>query len=144
MQDINGKSLNVGDNLYTSGLGFCEIREIDARNISIRCVNHKTNREALISGLTPTFVKVRTWRELAKLALDSSNACNLSGVVLSFAEVIKEVRIRLESEGKGGTDNVNRHPVCVIFAQAIGNMTNCEVTTEFSQALDWADKARKE
>jgi len=64
-----------------------------------------------------------TWADLARDAYAVQDACNLSGVVHSFAEVIARVRALLEQEGKGGTDSVNQHPICVLWADKIGHLT---------------------
>ncbi len=83
---------------------------------------------------------VRTWPELAQVALDIQNACNLSGIVISFSKIISEVRARLESEGSGGTDYVNNHPVCVLFADKIAHLTNTQFLggEVIGKAYQWA------
>jgi hypothetical protein len=85
---------------------------------------------------------MRTWKELAEQALAVQDACNLSGVVISFATIIKEVRARLEEEKQGGTDNVNTHPVCVLFADKIAHLTGTQSLGNdvVSAAYTWAYK----
>lgn len=65
----------------------------------------------------------RTMTDLAKEALQVQDACNLSGVVHSFSRAITRLRALLEAEGKGGTDAVNRHPICSLWADKISTLT---------------------
>ena len=48
-------------------------------------------------------------------AMDVQSACNLSGVILSFARVIVKI--------PGGTDARNRHPICRLYAEQIAHLT---------------------
>ena len=59
-------------------------------------------------------------------AFTSQNACNLSGVVLSFARAIED----LNRQGKG-TDWINNHPICRLYAEQIMHLTNGR---EYSEA----------
>lgn len=65
------------------------------------------------------------------------DACNLSGVVHSFSRIMTRVWIEARKRGKG-TDWVNEHPICVLFANKIANLTGqCLLGgTEFYQAYD--------
>jgi hypothetical protein len=59
-----------------------------------------------------------TIQEAARVALDCQDACNLSGVLASFKEVVHEV-LWPEARRLGkGTEWVNQHPVCTLFQQA--------------------------
>jgi hypothetical protein len=80
-----------------------------------------------------------SWVDLARDAYNVQNACNLSGVIHSFAHVIVRVRTLLESEGKGGTDAVNQHPVCVMYADKIGHLTGHQAVggPAIEAAYDW-------
>ena len=80
----------------------------------------------------------RTWKQLATEALQVQDACNLSGVVISFANIIKEVRVLLESEAIYSTDRVNRHPICILFSSKIASLTGSELDRSFSDAYGWA------
>lgn len=82
----------------------------------------------------------RTMAELAREALQVQDACNLSGVVLGFGRTITRLRRLLEQEGKGGTDQINRHPVCVLWANKIESLTG----DDFSKAYDWARENESE
>jgi len=81
-----------------------------------------------------------TWRELAVQALNVQDACNLSGVVHGFARTIGDVRALLEAEGKGGTDAVNNHPVCRLWADKVASLTGTQGggSTEIEEAYKWA------
>lgn len=61
------------------------------------------------TGLVP-----RDWAD----AMNVQDACNLSGVVHSFSQVLPRIWQEVIKEG-GGTDAVNRHPICVMYASQI-------------------------
>lgn len=72
----------------------------------------------------------RTLADLAREAIQVQDACNLSGVVLSFARSIVRLRALLAAEGKGGTDSVNRHPICQLWADKIQSLSCSEAYSE--------------
>lgn len=72
-------------------------------------------------------------------AIDVQGACNLSGVVHSFSEIIKRVRKQLESEGPYSTEDVNRHPICRLFADKIQSLAKGDVF----EAYDECEKGAK-
>lgn len=74
-----------------------------------------------------------TLKQAAQTALDVQNACNLSGVVFSFADCMRAV---CETE-TGGTAARNRHPIAVLFANKIADLTGqfCDGDA-FSAAYD--------
>jgi hypothetical protein len=80
-----------------------------------------------------------TWADLARDAYAVQDACNLSGVVHSFSQAITRVRALLEQDGKGGTDNVNQHPVCVLWADKIGQLAGHQAIggPAIDAAYDW-------
>ncbi len=55
-------------------------------------------------------------------ALDVQSASNLSGVVLQFARDMKRINEEVCASG-GGTEQVNRHPVCRLYAEQIAWLT---------------------
>jgi hypothetical protein len=55
-------------------------------------------------------------------ALDVQDASNLSGVVLQFARDMRRINEEVRAAG-GGTDQVNRHPVCRLYAEQIAWLT---------------------
>ena len=56
-------------------------------------------------------------------ALDSQSACNLSGIVHSLSEVISRIWEEAQEKGKG-TDWVNSHPICRLYAEQIYHLTS--------------------
>lgn len=67
----------------------------------------------------------RDLRALAQEAYDIQNACNLSGVVHSFSRSISRLRELLEAESLF-TKAVNEHPICVLFADKIAQLTETQ------------------
>ena len=55
-------------------------------------------------------------------ALMVQSACNLSGVVHSFSEILSRLVKEAQELGKG-TDWVNQHPICVLFAEQIKHLS---------------------
>jgi len=86
---------------------------------------------------------MKTIVEMARLALDVQDACNLSGVVHSFSQIVTDLRARLEEQGKGGTEAVNRHPICLLFSSKIASLTYSESPSEFQRAYNWCEKEAK-
>jgi hypothetical protein len=83
-----------------------------------------------------------TMPRAAQLALDVQAACNLSGVVRSFAEITSWMR----SEQQMDTDTCNRHPVSRLFAEQIAHLTGggtLDVAT-YSRAYDWCVQMTRE
>jgi hypothetical protein len=68
----------------------------------------------------------RTMADLAREALAVQDACNLSGVVHGFSRSISRLRALLEAEGKGGTDAVNGHPICQLWADKIASLAGVQ------------------
>jgi len=68
-------------------------------------------------------------RHLMKGALDVQNACNLSGVLYSWAEAMRELR---DIEPDQGTDWYNTHPLNVLYASKVADLTGCQIN--FSDA----------
>lgn len=91
---------------------------------------------------------MKTWKELAQRALDIQNACNLSGIVLAFADDIKDVRALLNRDGKGDTTNINKHPVAILYSTQIAYLTGtsgigCENIKLYNEAFEWATQTAK-
>ncbi len=66
---------------------------------------------------------MRTMKQLAQEALDVQDACNLSGVVLSFGRAIGELR---ENNPSMGTDWINSHPICCLWSDKIAHLTGTQ------------------
>lgn len=85
-----------------------------------------------------------SWAELAREALQVQDACNLSGVVISFARVVPRVRALLEEDARRvGTEEalrgltttaVNRHPICQLWADKIASLTGTQFESVWSTA----------
>jgi hypothetical protein len=56
-------------------------------------------------------------------AVLAQGACNLSGIVHSFSEILSKIWDEAHEEKKG-TDWVNNHPISVLFAEQITHLAN--------------------
>lgn len=66
-------------------------------------------------------------------ALQVQDACNLSGVLHSFLRNVQELRdMDLSSE------DINRHPVSVLFSSKVASLTGSESATTFHKAYEAA------
>lgn len=74
----------------------------------------------------PNMIEKRDYQN----ALLSQGACNLSGIVNSFTEILNRIREEAQSVGQG-TDFVNQHPICVLFAEQIKHLSS---GTDYSDA----------
>jgi len=63
----------------------------------------------------------KTIKQLAQEALDVQNACNLCGVVQSFARAMIDL-----GEHTKGTDERNQHPVSVLWADKVAHLTGTQ------------------
>ncbi len=71
-------------------------------------------------------------------ALDAQSASNLSGVVLQFARDMTQINQEVRANG-GGTEQVNKHPVCRLYAQQIAWLTgagSCSSHATYVRAHD--------
>ncbi len=71
-------------------------------------------------------------------ALMVQSACNLSGVVHSFSEILSRLVEEAQKEGKG-TDWVNTHPICVLFAEQIKHLTGSEYFEAYKACEGWVE-----
>lgn len=75
-----------------------------------------------------------TYKRAAELALDCQDACNLSGVVHSFADAVRALWDEAHATGKG-TAWVNEHPIVTLFLDKLvslngkGFVTNLNLET---------------
>jgi hypothetical protein len=65
-----------------------------------------------------------TYKEAAQTALDVQDACNLSGVVFTFAAVMKAICERANQLG-AGTEWKNQHPIVVLFLDKLADLARC-------------------
>jgi hypothetical protein len=71
-------------------------------------------------------------------AMDVQSASNLSGIVLQFARDMKEINAEVRASG-GGTEQVNKHAVCRLYAEQIAWLTgagSCSGQATYIQAHD--------
>jgi hypothetical protein len=78
--------------------------------------------------------------DLAREALAVQDASNLSGVVLGFSRAIASLRQILPS---AGTDAINTHPVCVLWADKVAHLTGTQTWGHDAvmRAYQWAHDA---
>ena len=78
-----------------------------------------------------------TIQQAAKTALDCQDACNLSGVLASFKEIVHDV-IWPEARRLGkGTEFVNTHCVVALFLSKLVDLNHNQ---DFSQAYEAVKK----
>jgi hypothetical protein len=78
-------------------------------------------------------VFIMSLSRLAKLALDVQDACNLSGVIHSWSRSITELRSLCPDLG---TDDINRHPINVLFSDKVVHLTGSGDVGDFTKAYD--------
>jgi len=64
-----------------------------------------------------------------QFALDSQSACNLSGIVHALSRVISKISFEAREKGEG-TDYVNQHPICRLYAEQITHLTGAGLSDE--------------
>ena len=69
---------------------------------------------------------MKTMKDAAIAALNSQNACNLSGVIFSFAQAMQIICDESHRLGEG-TDWRNRHPISVLFSTQIAYLTHTDL-----------------
>jgi len=74
-------------------------------------------------------------------ALMVQDACNLSGVVHTFSGIISKIWDEANAR-KEGTDWVNHHPICRLFAEQIAHLTG--VGGPYFEAYAVCEKKSKE
>ena len=63
----------------------------------------------------------KTIKQLAQESLNVQNACNLSGVVHGFSRAMTDL-----CEHVSGTDAKNNHPICILWADKIAQLTGTQ------------------
>lgn len=84
----------------------------------------------------------RTLANLAGEAIVVQDACNLSGVVHAWSRSIRRLRELLPD---AGTDEINRHPINVLFADKCADLSGRPVfndgyATVYSSCTDLANR----
>jgi hypothetical protein len=72
-------------------------------------------------------------------ALHAQSACNLSGIVFSFAEIMKRICDEAHALGQG-TEWRNKHPIARLFAEQIAHLTGDASIAADGQGYDKAYK----
>jgi hypothetical protein len=80
---------------------------------------------------------MKTLEQLARDALDVQDACNLSGVVHAFSNVMTALREHARAGNWENTDKLNHHPIAIMWASKIASLTGCENGLAFSMSYDW-------
>lgn len=62
---------------------------------------------------------MRTIQELAREALEMQDACNLSGVAISFAQAVRDLRAALPD---AGTREINEHPIVRLWVDKLRDL----------------------
>ncbi len=153
MHDINGKALHVGDEVCCYSfdglgkiIGLQEEHNQEEGGAAIIVLPQGKKESISLRTHTAKVVKVPTWKDMATEALAVQDASNLSGVVNSFSSVLRAVRARLESEGKGGSTNIHSHPVCRLYADKIAHLTGTQSFSSnenIDKAYGWAHEVQE-
>jgi hypothetical protein len=78
-----------------------------------------------------------TIQEAAQVALDCQDACNLSGVLRLFGEIVSEVIWPEARRLNQGTEFVNSHPICTLFLDKLTQLNHfSEHSRAYSKAWD--------
>ena len=71
-----------------------------------------------------------------EFAIHSQSACNLSGVVFHFADIMHRIVNEANKNGHG-TDWRNSHPICRLYAEQISHLTR---KTDWQKAYDECER----
>lgn len=85
-------------------------------------------------------------------AIFIQNACNLSGVVYAFSRVMSKIWVEARRKGGvetntatgKGTDWVNTHPIAVLYADKIADLSGSRQSGRFVNAYGVAEDKGKE
>jgi hypothetical protein len=86
----------------------------------------------------------RTMKDLCRNAVDVLSAVNLSGIVHAFSRDISRLRVLLDKEPGFSTEVLNSHPICVLYASQITELTHSESGARFSNAYAWCKEIAEE
>src|SRR5260370_19523782 len=76
-----------------------------------------------------------TYQEAARTALECQDACNLSGVVFSFAQAMQAICDEQNRLGKG-TDWKNAHPIVTLYLSKLGSLNRGYYECDYMHASD--------
>ena len=94
-------------------------------------------------------MNLKSWKELAQDALFVQGASNLSGIAISFADVVVNVKRNIESDMKTGSRTgkhygYSNHPVIVLWVTQFAHLAGTGLTDSdvYDDAYQWcAEKA---
>lgn len=72
--------------------------------------------------------EARTLQVLARGAIAVQDACNLTGVLISWADVGLDIRAHLRELGTESTDVANAHPIHRLFASKVHTLTGMGIS----------------
>ena len=75
-------------------------------------------------------------QDAARIALECQDACNLSGVLASFKEIVHEVIWPEARMLNQGTEFVNRRPICVLFLSKLCSLNSGYYECDYLHASD--------
>lgn len=81
-----------------------------------------------------------------RMALLSQTACNLSGIVYTFAKVLHRIWNEANKNG-GGTDAVNRHVISRLYSEQIAHLSGAGCTSDYKsweEAMKICEERAKE
>jgi len=83
-------------------------------------------------------------QECAKVANEVQNACNLSGVAITFVNVLTYLW-KYAHENSKGTDWVNTHPIVIVFLDKMSSLAGIQElgNSKVFRAFDEVDKLEK-
>jgi hypothetical protein len=67
-------------------------------------------------------------------AISVQDACNLSGVVRSWGNVVSRIWEEAREDSGRGTEWVNMHPINVMYASKVASLTGYEDMPKYSDA----------
>jgi len=76
-----------------------------------------------------------TYQEAARTALECQDACNLSGVLFSFAEAMHAICEEQQRLGKG-TDWKNTNPIVTLYLSKLGSLNRGYYECDYMHASD--------
>ncbi len=76
-----------------------------------------------------------TYQQAAQTALDVQDACNLSGVVFSFAEAMHAICEEQQRIGEG-TAWKNHHPIVYLFLSKLADLNGYHIGEAYGDMLD--------
>ena len=75
-------------------------------------------------------------QQAARVALDCQDACNLSGVLASFKEIVHDTLWPEARRIGKGTEWVNQHPICTLFLSKLGSLNRGYFECDYHHASE--------